>query len=298
MLLIAGCASPEVPDDGRLNVVATTSIVADLVNQIGGDAVRVTALMGPGIDPHLYKASEGDVTRMASAEAIFYNGLYLEGRMVEVFEQMQQRGLPTVAVAAEGVPDSLLVDSPTYAGNFDPHIWFDVSLWIRAAEVVRDRLAEIDPERAATYRTNAEAYLAELNDLDAYVRERTQEVPELQRVLVTAHDAFGYFGEAYGFEVRGLQGLSTAAEAGTGDVQDLTQFIVERGIPAMFVESSVPPRTIEAVQAAVRARGASVEIGGSLYSDALGDPNGPAGTYIGTVRHNVDTIVGAVSTGS
>ena len=252
--------------------------------------------MGPGIDPHLYKASAGDVRRMSSARAIFYNGLHLEGKMSEVLEAMNDRGVTTVAVA-ECNPEEDLISSPGFSGVHDPHIWFDVGLWMRAGDCVRDALVELDPEHSEAYRVRADAYRAELEALEAWVRERVAALPEEQRVLVTAHDAFSYFGRAYGFEVRGLMGISTAAEAGTADVQKLAEFIATRKIPAVFVESSVPPRYVEALQEAVVARGFDVAIGGSLYSDALGDLGGPAESYIGTVRSNVEAIVSALSAG-
>ena len=277
-----------------VRAVATTTLMADLVQAVGGEHVDVTGLMGAGVDPHLYRAKESDVAAMAEADILFYNGLHLEGKMTELFEQMSGRALRTVAVAERAVPEAERISSAAFAGNFDPHVWFDVALWMRAVETVRDALADLDPAHADAYAANAAAYVDELRDLDAYVRTRIAEVPDGQRVLVTAHDAFSYFGRAYGFEVRGLQGLSTATEAGTADVQRLAAFIAERRIPAIFVESSVSPRSIEAVQAAVRARGFDVAIGGNLYSDALGSPGTPAETYPGTVRHNVDTIVDAL----
>ncbi len=293
--LTAGCqpAHPEHGPNDRLNIVATTSMIADLVSVIAGQDADVIGLMGPGVDPHLYKASEGDVARMANADAIFYNGLHLEGKMGEIFEQMH-RLKPTHAVAEQSIPDSLLIESELFVGNYDPHTWFDVMRWKRVAQYTGERLAELKPEHAESFKSRTTAYLSALDSLDAYIRTALQVIPEQQRVLVTAHDAFGYFGEAYGFEVRGLQGLSTATEAGTADVQALVSFIVERRIPAMFVETSVPARSIEAVQAAVRDRGFNVEIGGYLYSDALGSPDTPEATYIGTVRSNVDTIVKAL----
>ncbi|MEM1125202.1 MAG: zinc ABC transporter substrate-binding protein [Bacteroidota bacterium] len=297
-LLLAGCVSSDeaTPNlaERPIRVVATTSMVADLVTVIGGDRVDVEGLMGPGVDPHLYKASEGDVTRMAEADVVFYNGLHLEGRMTELFERMADRGTPTVAVAETIAPDRLL-DSPDYPSSYDPHVWFDVQLWAQAARVTRDALAALDTTHAATYHTNADAYLASLDSLDAFVRAETARIPLNQRVLITSHDAFGYFGAAYGFEVLGLQGLSTATEAGIADVQQLATTVAERRIPALFVESSVSPRGIEAVREAVRARGFEVEIGGRLYSDALGSPGTEAETYLGTVRANVNTIVGALA---
>jgi manganese/zinc/iron transport system substrate-binding protein len=284
------------PAAGPLKAVATTTIVGDLVAAIGGEDIELEVLMGTGVDPHLYKPSAGDVRRMSTAQAVFLNGLHLEGKMGEVLEQMHRQGVATVAVA-ECIPEGELLAPEEYAGQYDPHVWFDVALWARAAECTRDGLMEIDPDNAASYEARAEAYLAELGALDGWVRARTQELAPEERVLVTAHDAFSYFGHAYEFEVRGLLGISTAAEAGTADVQRLADFIAEKRIPAIFVESSVPPRYLEALQQAVAARGFEVAIGGSLYSDALGDPVGPAGTYVGAVRANVDSIVSALAGG-
>jgi manganese/zinc/iron transport system substrate-binding protein len=226
------------------------------------------------------------------ADVIFYNGLFLEAQMADVLRQIGERK-PSVAVA-EHIDRGQLLPWANYADEYDPHVWFDVSLWMQTVEAVRDALAEADPQNAAAYASNAEAYLAQLNDLHAYVQEQAAKIPADQRVLVTAHDAFQYFGRAYGFEVRGLQGISTASEAGTADVRGLADFIADRKIPAIFVETSVPVRNVEALQAAVRDRGGEVVIGGQLYSDALGDPDGDAGTYIGMVRHNIDTIVKAL----
>ena len=286
--------SPDAPNDDRLRVVATTTIVGDVVGSVGGDDIRLEVLMGPGVDPHLYKASAGDVRRMAAAEAVFLNGLHLEGKMGEVMSEMSKRGIATVAVA-ECIPESDLHESAGYPGLHDPHVWFDVRLWERAVGCARDALIELDPEHEQGYRSRAAEYLTEMVELDRWVRERVEEVPLDLRVLITAHDAFEYFGQAYGFEVRGLLGVSTASEAGTADVQALASFIAEHRIPAVFVETSVPPRYVEALTEAVAARGFDVAIGGSLYSDALGNPDGPAATYVGTVRANVDTIVGALT---
>lgn len=275
-----------------IDAVATTGMIADIVRNIGGERVAVIGLMGAGVDPHLYKASERDVIRLADADVVFYNGLHLEGRMGKVFERMRGR-VRTIAVT-DSIPRDLLLAEEEFEEGYDPHVWFDVTLWMMAAERVRDALMEIDPEHASTYHDNAQRYLAKLADLHAYVLKRRDEVPEEQRVLITAHDAFNYFGRKYGFEVRGLQGISTAAEAGTADVQELARFIAERQVRAIFVESSVPERNVQAVREAVRARGFQVAIGGELFSDALGDAGTPEGTYVGMVSHNIDTIVEAL----
>jgi manganese/zinc/iron transport system substrate-binding protein len=294
LLAAAACGPPAPADtDGRLYAVATVGMVADVVRNVGGERVRVDALMGPGVDPHLYKASEGDVRRLFRADVVFYVGLHLEARMAEVLDEMGTR-VRTVAVG-QAVPVEQLQRPPEFAGAYDPHVWFDVALWRHTVDAVARGLADADPAHAAEYHANADRYSAKLDTLDGYVRMRAAELPPERRVLVTAHDAFGYFGRAYGFEVHGLQGISTAAEAGTHDVQVLAVMIAERRIPAVFVESSVPRRTIEAVQEAVRARGFTVRIGGDLFSDAMGSPGTPEGTYVGMVRHNVDTIVDALA---
>jgi manganese/zinc/iron transport system substrate-binding protein len=278
-----------------IRITTTTGMIADLAENIGGDRVEVESLMGPGVDPHLYKPSAGDIRRLEEADLIFYNGLELEGRMTDILVKIARAGTPTVPVA-ENIPEDLLREPPQFAGKYDPHIWFDVTLWQMAAQRVKDELATIDPASDALYQANLEAYLAELDELHTYVQEQILRIPEGQRVLITAHDAFGYYGEQYGIDVRGLQGMSTATEATAGDIQALAEFIAERQIPAIFVESSVPPATIEAVQEAVRDRGFDVVIGGQLFSDAMGAAGTPEGTYLGMVRFNTDTIVGALST--
>jgi manganese/zinc/iron transport system substrate-binding protein len=297
-LLLAACGpieKNELPDfsDQQIDIVATTGMVGDIVQVVGGERVEVTTLMGPGIDPHAYKASEGDVEKIGSADIVFYSGLHLEAKLAEVFEKMGDR-IVTVAVA-ERIPLDRRIVVGTGIAAYDPHVWFDVELWSLAVEEVRDTFVRIDPEHAAAYNERADAYQEQMAELDAYVAEQAARVPEEQRVLITAHDAFGYFARAYDFEVLGLQGISTATEAGAGDIQDLADFIVEREIPALFVETSVSPRTIQALQEAVRARGFDVVVGGSLFSDAMGDPGTPEGTYLGMVRHNIDTIAGALT---
>ncbi|HYO29856.1 MAG TPA: zinc ABC transporter substrate-binding protein [Thermomicrobiales bacterium] len=284
-------------DAEKLRVTATVGMIGDLVQNIGGDRVEVVSLMGPGVDPHLYKPSAGDVGRLEEADIIFYGGLELEGRMTDTFVRVARTGKPTIPVA-EGIPEDLLREPAEFQGKYDPHIWFDVTLWMLAAQTVNTQLAALEPSSAAAFQANTDAYLGELEGLHAYVQEQTARIPEGQRVLITAHDAFGYFGDRYGLEVRGLQGISTAAEVSANDIQALADFIAERRIPAVFVESSVPPATIEALQGAVRSRGFEVAIGGQLFSDAMGETGTPEGTYLGMVRHNVDTIVGALAVGA
>lgn len=295
-LAALGCApGSDTPDDGRLRVVATTGMIADAVQRVGGERLQVEGLMGPGIDPHLYRASAGDVQLLSRADVIFYNGLHLEAAMGEVLEEMTGR-IRTVAVT-NGIDRAQLLAPPEFAGAYDPHVWFDVSLWSSVVDEVEIALAELDSAGASVYAENGRTYKEELAELHAWVLARAQELPAERRVVVTAHDAFNYFGRAYGFEVRGLQGISTVSEAGTADVQQLAAMIAERRVPAIFVETSVPRRTVEAVQAATRSRGFDVEIGDALFSDAMGNEGTPEGSYIGMVRHNVNTIVDALLDG-
>lgn len=276
----------------KIKVVTTTTMIADSVRQVGGERVTVTPLMGAGVDPHLYKASANDVKLLDDADIIFYNGLELEGRLGDVLIKMA-RSRPTVAVA-EDIAHSRLREPAEFEGKFDPHIWFDPTLWQETVRVISKHLVAIDPASKALYDAQTERYLKELTDLDQFVRTEIATIPAAGRVLITAHDAFGYFGQQYGVEVRGLQGVSTASEAGAADVQSLVDFIVERKIKAIFVESSIPETTIKAVQAGAVARGHQVAIGGQLFSDSLGPAGTPEGTYVGMVRHNVATIVKAL----
>lgn len=281
-------------EDDRIAVATTVGMITDLVRNIGGDLVAVTGLMGPGIDPHTYKPRASDITTLGDADIIFYGGLSLEGRMIETFEKIDEGGaIPAIAVS-EAVPEAMRIAHTGSAYAWDPHIWFDVSLWTIVAEGIAESLAKAFPRHAATFEANMDAYREELEALDAWVLEQAARLEPEQRVLITAHDAFAYFGQRYGFEVLGVQGVSTATEAGAGDIQDLADIIVEREIRAIFVETSVPPATIEAVQAAVAAQGWGVKIGGALYADAMGEEGTEDGTYIGMVRANVNTIVGAL----
>jgi len=267
-------------------------MIADVAQVVGGDAVQVKGLMGPGVDPHLYKATPSDVQALQDAEVILYGGLHLESKMGELFEQMAANRV--VVPVTRGIPETSLLSPPGFQGLHDPHVWFDVSLWRTAAQEISAVFVQQRPDARATIEANTAAYLAELDALDAYVQAQAARVPEDQRLLITAHDAFNYFGRRYGFEVVGLQGISTEAEAGTGDVQSLVRLIVERRVKAVFIESSVPVKNIQAVQEGARAQGWTVTIGGELFSDALGSAGTPEGSYTGMVRHNIDTIVTAL----
>lgn len=275
----------------NVQVVVTTEIIADAVRAIGGDKVTVQALMGPGVDPHLYHARESDVQRLANADIIFYNGLHLEGKMGLLFDGMKKR-LPTYGIA--DFIEKKRLQSSGFDGLYDPHVWFDVQLWILAVNVIRDKLIEHDPSHAKYYSERALVYTEQLQNLDAYIKQRVAELPEGRRVLITAHDAFNYFGKAYGFKVIGLQGISTDSEVGTADVTRLVESIVKQNVPALFTEASIPARNIEAVQRAAQARGQIIAIGPELYSDTLGEPGTVAETYQGMVRYNIDAIVEAL----
>ena len=279
--------------NGKLKIVTTTTMITDMVAELGGDAVEVQGLMGAGVDPHLYKASAGDVNKLFNADIVIYSGLHLEGKLVDVFEKMEQQGISMFAIS-DTIDRNSLISSANFASNYDPHIWFDISLWKSASAYVAQKLAQKDPSHKQLYSDNLDKYFSRLDSTELLIKQMINELPPQNRVLITAHDAFNYFGKAYGFEVLGLQGISTATEAGVQDVQKLTSLIVERKIKAIFIESSVPKRNIEALQAAVRSKGFNVAIGGELFSDACGDAGTFEGTYIGMVIHNVSTITNAL----
>jgi manganese/zinc/iron transport system substrate-binding protein len=276
----------------RMKVLTTTSILKDAVANIVGDAADVESVMGSGVDPHLYKATQGDLQKMMDADVIIYNGLYLEGKMSEVMEKLSRQ--KTVVSATASIPKEKLRSSEQFAHSQDPHVWFDVQLWMEVVRHLSQELQQKDPANAEVYRQNTQAYLQELDGLHRWVTQQIQTIPEQQRILITAHDAFGYFGDAYGIKVRGLQGISTVSEFGLQDVSSLVKYIADNRIKAVFVESSVSPKAIEAVVVGSRERGHEVKIGGTLYSDALGKEGTAEGTYIGMVRHNVSSIVSAL----
>ncbi|HET6572817.1 MAG TPA: zinc ABC transporter substrate-binding protein [Fimbriiglobus sp.] len=295
-----GCAGggPGPIGNGPVQVTVTTSVIADTVRQVGGSHVRVTALMGPGVDPHTYLPSPSDAVALASAHIVFFNGLHLEGKMTQLLEE-NQAGTARAVPVSRAIDPARLRHADSADGAHDPHVWFDVRLWMTCVEVVRDELSALDPARAADYRANADRYLKELDALDREVREKAAKLPSDRRVLVTSHDAFGYFGRAYGFEVHGLQGVSTAAATGTRDISDLATFLGRRQIPAVFCETSVPSKGLESVLNSVRNKYQREVrlVGGAdaLYSDALGEPGTPGESYVGMVRHNIDVIVRALS---
>lgn len=290
---LTGC-NPKKETEGnkKIKIVTTTGMIKDAVANIAGDKAEVIALMGPGVDPHLYKATQGDLEKLTSADIVFYNGLHLEGKMGEVLEKLGHRK-PVIAITSE-IPDSLLRTVPGFQGTHDPHIWFDVSLWREAVKSISGFLEQYDTAQSEFYTTNRQKYLSQMDSLHNAIQVSMKEIPETQRVLITAHDAFGYFGDAYGVEVRGLQGISTVSEFGLRDVTELVNFIIERKIKAIFVETSVSEKSINAVIEGCQQKGWDVKIGGSLYSDAMGADGTAEGTYIGMVSKNVKTIVEAL----
>lgn len=279
--------------EAALKLLATTTMLADMAKNLGGDVLEVTALMGPGVDPHLYQAGAGDVKALQSADIVLYQGLNLEGKMGDLFAGLTGMGKKVICVADGLNKDELLKDED-HPQFFDPHIWFDPQLWGKATAYVASRLSEYDDGHSAVYEANNRVYQQQLNRLDRELKGKIESIPARSRVMVTAHDAFRYFGRHYGFEVRGLQGVSTETEAGTADVSALAQFIADRRIKALFIETSVPPKNIRALQAAVKARGFDVRLGGELYSDSLGDRSSGHDTYLTTLEANVDTLVKAL----
>lgn len=277
---------------GTLKIVTTTGMIEDAVKNIVGDSASIESLMGPGVDPHLYKATQGDLKKLTGADLIFYNGLHLEGKMAEVLEKLGATK-PVVAVT-EGIMEERLRRVPEFNDSHDPHIWFDVELWKEAVKQIDINMQQIDPDHKDYYHQNTLRYLQRLDSLHNTVQQQIATIPKQQRVLITAHDAFGYFGDAYDIEVKGLQGISTLSEYGLRDVADLTQFIADRNIKAVFVETSVSQKAINAVVEGCKQKGVDVSIGGSLYSDAMGEKGSPEGTYVGMVNANVSTIVDAL----
>jgi manganese/zinc/iron transport system substrate-binding protein len=276
----------------KLDVVATTGMIADAVRQVGGERVNVDALMGPGVDPHLYRQTRTDIVRMTRADVVVWHGLYLEAQLEEFFAGLTKR--KKVVALAERLDKARLLEHEEYKGRFDPHVWMDPKLWRDVVIAAREALSDLDPAGKPVFEANAARHLAEIHRLTAYSERVLASVPPAARVLVTAHDAFNYFGRAYGFEVLGIQGISTESEAGLKQIEALVTTLVDRKVKAVFVESSVADRNVKALIEGAAARGWTVEIGGELYSDAMGDSGSYEGTYIGMIDHNVSTIARAL----
>ncbi len=282
-------ALTNVANHNRPRVVTTVGMLTDIVRQVVGDQIEVVGLLAEGVDPHLYHPTREDVRRLRNAELIFYGGLMLEGRMEDALKKLKEPPRVVVAVS-EALDPSVLRKPPEFEGHFDPHVWMDVMLWSQCVDVVAATMSNVDPENADEYNERSRAYRNQLSNLDAYVKKAVLSVPEQQRVLVTAHDAFGYFGRAYGMEVKSVQGISTESEAGVADVNALVNFLVERKIGAIFVESSVSDKGLRAVIEGAAQRGWKVRVGGELFSDAMGMGGTYEGTYVGMIDHNATTI--------
>jgi manganese/zinc/iron transport system substrate-binding protein len=292
-VLLDGAIGHSQAADKKIRVTATVTMVADLVRSVGGDRVQVEALMGPGVDPHLYKAAASDVSKLQQADVIFYSGLLLEGKMQDIFNKFA-RSKRFVYPVTESIPTDRLLEPPEFAGHYDPHVWFDVPLWKLCVDTVVKGLSEADPAGKDYYEKRAAETRARMDELHQWALKKAAELPAERRILVTSHDAYNYFGRAYGFQVVGLQGISTVTEAGLADMAKLSDFIREKRIKAVFVESSVPHHTIERIS-----KDTGVKIGGELFSDAMGTPgqieNGyDLGTYEGMIKHNLNTIVEAL----
>lgn len=287
-------SSVQAKADDSYTIVTTVGMIEDIARHIAGDRAEVIGLMGSGVDPHLYKPTRSDIRRLMDADVIFYNGLLLEGKMADALIRAATGGKKVYAVTELLNEGDLLLEPEEFEGHYDPHVWMDPLAWIAAAEVIKEKLGLYDPEGKEVYRANRKAYAEQLQELDAYAQRVLTSVPEEQRVLVTAHDAFNYFGRRYGYEVVGIQGLSTESEAGVRDIENLVDLLVDRKIRAVFVESTVSERNIKALIAGAKSRGHEVIIGGELFSDAMGNADTYEGTYIGMIDHNVTTIARAL----
>ncbi|MGB0583146.1 MAG: metal ABC transporter solute-binding protein, Zn/Mn family [Limisphaerales bacterium] len=270
-------------------IITTCGMVTDIVKQVAGDKANVQGLMGEGVDPHLYRPTRDDIEILTGADIIFYSGLMLEGRMGDTFAKMARSGIQSYAVT-ELLQEDYLMEPEEFDGHWDPHVWNDVRAWISAVTAVSKALGEFDPANAATYEANAKSYNEKLAELDAYAKKSIASIPEKQRVLITAHDAFGYFARAYGIKVMAAQGVTTISEAAISDINKLVNYIVEHDVKAIFVENIVSDRNLKAVIEGVQAKGKDIEIGGTLYSDAMGKPDTYEGSYIGMVDRNVTLI--------
>jgi len=297
-LVLSGCASGEpqtkqVSGDPveKIHIVTTIGQIAEPISVIGGDRVDVQSLMGPGVDPHLYNATQGDIQKLQGSDVVFYSGLHLEGNMTEIFEQIG-KNKPVLAIADAIPKDQLLEDE---AKAIDPHVWFDIDLWKLALDSAVEELKAFSPEDAEYFEQNKQDYFTKLDELKAEAKDKISQIPEAQRVIVTAHDAFGYFGRMHGMEVVGLQGLSTEDEIGLSDINGTIDTLLEHNIPAVFIESSINPASINAVIEGAAKKGLNVKLGGELFSDAMGEEGTTEGTYIGMYRHNVETIYHALT---
>lgn len=295
LAILMGCASCNPDSQNQQNspsIVCSTGMIGDMVKNLVGDSIEVITLMGPGVDPHLYKATQGDISALSNSHVIVYNGLHLEGKMSSIFEKLGKS--KSIIALSDGIDKKDLINSSDFERAQDPHIWFDASLWSKAMLSLSKKLQKSFPHLKEHIQKNESLYKAKLEDLHQYCLKQISQIPDNQRIMITAHDAFKYFGRAYNIQVRGLQGISTTAEFGLQDISLLVQFVVDKKIKAIFVESSVPQKSIEAVIEGCQKRGHDVKLGGELYSDAMASKDSPAGNYIGMVKHNLHCIVKAL----
>jgi len=281
-------------DAGKLYIVTTTQMIADAVRNIAGDEAEVISLMGPGVDPHYYKATQGDLEKLTKADIIFYNGLHLEGKMQDVFEKFSKQRM-VVAVSKDIAENELIVTSDQGQETIhDPHIWHSVNLWKNVVPVITESLVSKDSENASSYEENGSVFIEKLTNLDETTSAAISQIPKQQRLLITSHDAFNYFGKTYDIEVKGLQGISTVSEIGIKDITQMVDVIIKRKVKAVFVESSVNERNLRAVIEGCQKKNWEVQIGGTLFSDAMGADETPEGTYIGMIKYNTNAIVNAL----
>ena len=294
-VVLASCRKSEnvENDTGVINVVTTVGMVGDIVKHVAGDKVQVRNIIGEGVDPHLYKTTRNDVAELLNADVVFYSGLMLEGKMADVLVKVAAKGKPVYAVT-ELINEAYLLQPSEFAGHFDPHVWMDVEGWMKAVEAIVRAMEEFDPAHVDYYKNNAQDYLRTLSQLDNYAKKSLSSIPEKSRVLVTAHDAFNYFGRAYNITVMGIQGISTESEAGLKDINNLIDLIVDRQVKAVFVETSVADKNVKALIEGAQRKGAALRVGGTLFSDAMGRPGTYEGTYVGMIDHNITTITRAL----
>ncbi len=292
LAFLFSCGENGKQHSSKIYIVTTTGMIADAVKNIADTLLEVEALMGPGVDPHLYKAKQSDTKKLLEADVVFYNGVHLEGKMAESLESLAKT--KAVYAVADGIPESKLISTSQFSGTHDPHIWFDVNLWMDVAKYISHQLQKKYPEHQEHFKKNTEEYLKKLEEFNVWVTEEIKKVPDSVRILVTAHDAFGYFGRAYGMKVEGLQGISTVSEPGLKDITALVEHISQLKVKSIFMESSVSARFINAVVEGCKEKGHDLKLGGTLYSDAMGAAGTEDGTYLGMIRHNVNTIVGGL----
>lgn len=282
--------------DGPMHIVTTTGIIGDVMENIVGDSAEVTAIMGPGTDPHIYKPTPADIDLLDGADVIIANGLHLEGKMAEMLDKYSQE--KPVIFLSDGIPKKELLKSADFEDSYDPHIWFDPKMWMKGVDYVTKELIQLDTNCEEYYTTNFEQYSSAVMEADQWILSELKAIPKEQRILITSHDAFSYFGRRYQIEVRGIQGISTNSEVGLKDISDMVDFVIERQIPSIFVETSTSDKTAQSIVDGCEDKGYALTIDGPLFSDALGEPDSDGGTYLGMIQSNVEMIVAGLMRGN